>query len=396
MKNMTPATGVPARSELPDPATCRHPRNPGAPLIPREDWIKEPWSSWTYLHTSEMMPTAPIWRGPGPVRPLPESVQPLGQVMINLEDGKVSVDDFLARSATDGFLVLHRGQIVFERYFNHFAPHTHHLVMSVTKSFTGTLAGILADKGLIDVQRPVTHYLPELEATAYKGATVQQLLDMASGVTFDATPLWNSVWHHQQKPGWPRTYWEAILSLDKSERPHGAAFKYRDIETDVVAFILQRASGRLLADLISDEIWAPMGAERDAYIVVDESGFGTSASGLCATMRDLGRFAQLLVEGGAFAGRHIIPRNWIEETRHGRGWRFGSYEECGQTGYHNFWWIDNSSRGALLAHGYGGQVIYVDPNAELAAVKLSYHLGRPRSEVGSVVMPAIRAALGRN
>lgn len=358
----------------------RNPRNPGAQLIPRVGWDRSPWSRWTFQHVREMTATAPIWRGPDPVRPLPESLQPLGDIVVNFPGGERSVDDFLERNFANGFLVLHRGRIVFERYLNNLAPHNQHLLMSATKSLVGTLTGILVNKGLLDVKRPVTHYLPELAVTAYRGATVQHLLDMSSGVFYDETLTEGSHmqkalfagWYHQRVPGWPRTYWELILSLDKVERPHGTLFNYRSIETDVLGFVLERVSGLSQADLISQEIWAPMGAEEDAYIVLDDAGFAISGGGLCATLRDLGRFAQLLVEGGAWGGRQILPNNWIEEIRSG-GLKLqdGGRQLLPNGAYHNQWWIEDTHRRTIWARGHGGQTLYIDPDAEFAAIKLS-------------------------
>ncbi|RWN94638.1 MAG: class C beta-lactamase-related serine hydrolase [Mesorhizobium sp.] len=358
----------------------RDPHNPGAPLIPRVGWDMSPWNRWTFQHVREMTTTAPIWRGSGPVRPLPESLQPLGELMVSFPDGKCSVADFLELNFTAGLLVLHRGRIVLEYYMDCLRPQNQHLVMSATKSFTGTLTGMLMNKGLLDVRKPVTHYLPELAATAYRGATVQQLLDMSSGVIFDESLNEGSHmqkglyagWYRQPVPGWPRTYWELILSLDEAERSHGALFNYRSIESCVLGFVLQRVSGMSLADLMSYELWVPMGAEEDAYIVVDDAGFAIASGGLCATLRDLGRFAQLLVEGGAWGGRQIIPSGWIEATRNGGVELPEDMRKLLPNGaYHNQWWIEDTRRRTIWARGHGGQTLYVDPGAEFAAVKLS-------------------------
>ncbi|WP_189556853.1 MULTISPECIES: serine hydrolase [unclassified Mesorhizobium] len=360
-KNNTAAEG--GGEPLPDPRNPRDPRSPGAPLFPGDAWYFSPWAAWTYQHISEMRPTAPISRGPGPVQPLPQSLQPIGDIKVKFEDGEGTVNDFLGESFTDGFLVLHRGQIVFERYMNNLAPHRQHLWMSSTKALIAMLTGIVVNKGLVEVTKPVTHYLPELEATAYKGATVQHLLDMSSGVVYDDDydPLWRDSVFSQ--PDGPRTMWELALTMDKAERPHGAAYKYKSSDVDVLGFILQRVSGMYLADLISQEIWAPMGAEQDAYMVVDKTGFGLADGGLCTTLRDFGRFAQLIVDGGAREGRQIIPQSWIDETLGGRG--------APGSNYHNQWEIDPDGRG-MGKGGQGGQYVYVEPAAEFAAVKFSH------------------------
>ncbi|MFQ6163466.1 serine hydrolase domain-containing protein [Sinorhizobium meliloti] len=383
----------------------RDPRRPGAQLIPRQGWDMPPWNRWTYQHVREMTPTAPIWRGPGPVRSMPQSLQPLGDLIVKFHDGNRSVDEFLERSFTDGFLVLHRGQIVFERYMNNFAPQKQHLLMSATKSFVGMLTGILVNKGLINLEKPVSYYLPELAVTAYRGATVQHVLNMTSGVFYDESQKEGSHmqqaqhagWYRQHVPGWPRTYWELILSLKKAERPHGSLFNYRSIETDVLGFVLERVSGLTQSNLLSQEVWAPMGAEEDAYIVVDDAGFAISGGGMCATMRDLGRFAWLLADGGAWDGRQIIPHSWIKETRCDDGQLFqGTYRELLPNGaYSNQFWIEDTHRRTLWARGFGGQSIYVDPDAAFAAVKLSAwpeNGSEPRREELTALL-AIRAVL---
>ncbi len=137
---------------------------------------------------------------------------------------------------TDGFLVLHKGAIVFETYMNGMTPRTLHLSQSVAKSLTGVLAGILAGRGLLDPQAPITDYLPELKATAYDGAKVQHMLDMGSGVAYseEYTDPFSDVGQTDVASGWkvkpagdgrawPETMWEQILGLKTKEAEHGVA-----------------------------------------------------------------------------------------------------------------------------------------------------------------------------
>lgn len=383
-----------------DPSNPRDPRRLGAPFIPQVAWKSSPWSQWSFQHIREMAPTAPIWRGPGPVWALPQSPQPLGDILVNFRDGKRTVNDHLERNHTDGFLVLHRGRIVFERYLNNFAPQTPHLLMSATKSFTGTLAGILAGKGLLDVRRSVTDFLPELGATGYRGATVQQCLDMTTGLDADDSGNPGTVgekmdycWYRERVSGWPRTYWEVALSVGEQVRPHGAKYEYKSIDTAVVGFVLQRVSGLSMADLLGQEIWAPMGAQEDAYIVVDDSGFGLASGGMCVTLRDFGRFAQLMTQGGSRDGRRIIPQSWIEETLNGKA---APVEGDQRYSYYNNQWRVDAKHRALWARGACGQMAYVEPDAEFAAVKLSYfpeHETDQRFHDDRAAILAIRAAL---
>ncbi len=105
-------------------------------------------------------------------------------------------------------------------------------------------------------------------------------------------------WKHSDDPSWPKTVWDLILSLTQAERPHGEAFAYRSIETDVLAFVMQRVSGLGLADLVSRELWQPIGAEADACFTVDPSGYALADGGFNATLRDYARFALLHLNRG--------------------------------------------------------------------------------------------------
>ncbi len=389
----------------------RDPTTPGAPIIPRPDWDRAPWNRWTFQHVREMVPTTQVWRGLGPASPLPENLQEIDAIGFEVDGRSDTIGGFLHSSYADGMLVLHRGKVVAERYLNGMTPRTPHLSQSVAKSVVGTVAGILIGRGLVDPAAPVTHYLPELEATAYRGARVQHVLDMTSGVVFDETytALDSHMaqmdvacgWKERTDPNWPGHVWELILSLKASECAHGASFRYRSIETDVLSFILQRAAATPLAELVSRELWAPMGAQEDAYFTVDPAGYALGDGGFNATLRDYARFALLHLGGGVIDGRRIVPAAWIGETRTGaRPDLFGGvyHEVLPEGAYHNQFWVEDSKRRAYMARGVFGQLIYIDPEAEFAAVILSswpefINVRRTRTALAAV--RAIRGALSR-
>lgn len=388
----------------------RNPSNPGAPLLPRSGWSRAPLHRWTFQHIREMTPTAQVWRGPGPVMPLPEKPQDLGSVAFEFDGRKLTFDSFLDSSATDGMLVLHRGAVIFERYFNGMKPHGQHLSMSMAKSMVGMLTGILIGKGLLDLAAPVTDYLPELASTAYRGATLQHVLDMTTGVVFDESytnPESHMVklgyacgWRVNDKPEWPQTMWELVLTLTEQERPHGELFQYRSIETDVLGFIVERVTATTLTDLMSREIWAPMGAQEDGYFTVDHAGTALADGGFCATLRDYARFAQLIINGGRHGNTQVIPSAWIEETRNGDCDVFQGFfrESLPQGAYRNKWWIEDPAKRAMLARGIFGQLIYIDPEASFAFIKLSTWpevTSVPRAREAIAAAHAVRSALGQ-
>lgn len=360
----------------------RDPRNPGGPLIPRAEWDLAPYNRWAFLNVRQMVPTAEVWRGPGPVMPLPEATQDVTGIAFEIDGKTQSVSQFLDDSFTDGFIVLSKGKVVSETYMNGMQRRTTHLSQSVAKSVVGTVAGILNGRGALDFKAPITEYLPELAKTAYRGATVQQVMDMTSGTLFDET--YTAPDSHIAKvdracgwkdlvPGWPETMWQVILELTESEAAHGVSFRYRSIETDVIGFILQRISGLALSELVAQELWAPMGAEEDGYFTVDRAGYGLADGGFNATLRDYARFGQLIANGGTAHGKQIVPRAFIEDLPNGNHSLFGSdYRIVLPKGaYHNQFWIEEAGRPVVMCRGVFGQLIYIDREADFVAVKLS-------------------------
>ncbi len=361
----------------------RDPMKPGEPVISLTDWDGSPWNRWTFQHVREMAPTAEIWRGDGPVCDLPLALEDIDGISFTANGRQQTIAQFLDGSFTDGFLVLFKGRIVAERYMNGMTRRSHHLAMSVSKSVTATVAGILVHRGLLDPKAPVVDYLPELKATAYRDARVQHVLDMTTGVLFDEsyeTPGSHmqkldmaSGWKPHTRSDWPLTIWQLILELTDYSRPHGELFEYRSIETDVLAFMMERVTGKHLATLISEELWQPMGAERDAYITVDRAGYGLADGGFNATLRDYARFALLHLRGGKLNGRQIVPTAWLEEIHNANHEIFqGEYRIALPRGaYHNQFWIEDPDSRVYMARGICGQYIYIDPEADFAAVKLS-------------------------
>ena len=355
---------------------------PPAMIVPKLDWDRPPWNRWAFQHIREILPTVEVWRGSGPSRPLPRAERDLDDLPVEDSAGRpVTLAGLLDETYTDGFLVLKDGAVAYERMFNGMSERTLHLSQSMAKSVTATVCGILVGRGLIDPRRPVTDYLPELAETGWAGASLQQVLDMTTGVKFseeytdryseigqvDVASGWKPV-----PPGsdpafrWPAHMWELILRLRQTTRPHGAAFEYRSIETDVMAFVMERVTGRRLAQLVSEELWQKLGADESACFTVDSAGYALADGGFNATLRDYARFGQMILEGGA----GIVPAQWIEETRNGPCGA-GYNESLPEGGYHNQFWIGDPRSRALSCRGVFGQLIQIDWDNRMVAVKLS-------------------------
>ena len=175
--------------------------------------------------------------------------------------------ELLTRTYTDGLLVIHQGAIVTEQYFNGLRPSTPHLLMSVSKSITGLVAGALAGRGALDVSAPVETIVPELGETSFAGTQVQHLLDMRAGTRFtedfddpeaeitvsDQVYLWRPD-EGKPRPACGIEYFATLVN----DGPHGGPFRYRSILIDVLAWVLEKAAGSRFANLVSQELWQPM------------------------------------------------------------------------------------------------------------------------------------------
>ena len=358
---------------------------PPGQSVPHEDWDRAPWNRWSFQHVREYVPTTEVWRGRGPVWTLEHSPQEPGSIEFSDADGQgKTLQQWIDSSHTDGIVVLHQGAIVLEQYHNGMDERTLHLSQSMAKSVVSVVTGILIGRGLIDPTEQVTHYLPELVTTAWQGATLQQVMDMTTGVRYveDYEALDSDIaitdiasgWKHP-RPGFhtPACIWDQILTLTEQIREHGETFQYRSIETDVLAHCLERVTGTRLAELVSRELWQPLGCEESASFTVDPAGYALANGGLNATLRDYARFGQLLLQKGKLGDTQLVPAVWIADIHNADHSLFDTpYTQATPNGgYRNQFWIEDVDRPAFMARGVFGQLIYIDPGDDLVVVKLS-------------------------
>jgi CubicO group peptidase (beta-lactamase class C family) len=356
-------------------------------MVTLDNWQDPPFNRWGFQHVRDLIPTARIPRGDGAPWRLPRAERDLGGLRFRSGRRTMTVDAMLDETATDGFMVLHRGRVVTERYLNGMAPDSRHLLMSVSKSITSTVAGILVGRGTLDPEGLVTDYLPELRGGSFEGCSVQHLLDMRAGTRFneDYEDLDAEVRVYEQVFQWrPRT--RKRLPADacsyyatlKNDGPHGGPFRYRSILTDVLGWVIERAGGDRLASLISREVWQPMGAEFDAEITVDPHGNAMADGGICTTLRDLARFGHLFANGGRRGRRRIVPAAWIADTIAGapdgvEAYAEGADEADRRAGahYRNKWWVLAPSVPAFAGLGINGQMIFIHVPSGVVVAKFS-------------------------
>jgi CubicO group peptidase (beta-lactamase class C family) len=368
-----------------------------------------PQMRWSFANMRQLVPTSEVWRGDMAASALPYvQHSDLDSVAFqpSLQPAAMTWLESLHATYTDSIVVLHRGHVAYERYSGVMGPHRHHLAMSVTKSLFGTLGAILVDEGRLDPAARVPRYVPELKATAYGDATVRQVLDMTVGVKYseDYADPDAEIWAHTTAGGvlppppdyrGPRTYYEFLQTLCK-EGEHGKAFAYKTVNTDVLGWLIRRATGQSVSDVLSTRIWQKLGVERDGYMLVDPVGNEFAGGGFNGTTRDLARFGEMMRLDGRANGTQVVPRAVVDDIRRGASSQqfalgFPGSKSMQGWSYRNQWWITHDDHGAYAAIGIHGQMIYIDPKAEMVIARFASYPEATADALDDATLPAFRA-----
>jgi CubicO group peptidase (beta-lactamase class C family) len=350
------------------------------------NWRQPHNNRWAFHHVREIVPSEDIARGTS-VSVFDKSiVDDVNGVSVPGPAGEDwSLQDWLEVSNSDALLVAHKGKIVHEWYVDAAIEINPHIVFSVSKSITAILAGVLVEQGLLDPAKPLLEYIPELVDSGYRDASLQQLLDMVVNIDFNEDYLATSgkfveyrtatAWHPCGVDSIDQNLHDFLCSLGRAEGDHGQVWRYKSPNSDLLGWVLERASGNRLASLMSRYLWQPMGAEADAYITVDRKGAARTAGGICVLPRDLLRFGELVRNRGYANGQQVIPERWIKDCSDGGSldaWERGeSAKEFPAGSYRNKWYQTGNQHRAMLAIGIHSQWIYINPVTEISIVKLS-------------------------
>ncbi|MGB4812015.1 MAG: serine hydrolase [Methylophilaceae bacterium] len=353
------------------------------------------------------MPTVSVGNGTDGARRLPTALDPsLDQVSFTPlgTDKKMTWNAAFDANYTDGVMVLHHGRVVYERYAGCLSPDTLHGAMSVTKSLTGLLGEILVAEGKLNETALVGSIIPELKNSAFGDATVRQVMDMTTALDYseDYADPKAEVWVYAEagsplpKPkGYtgPRSYFEFLQTV-KKKGTHGEAFGYKTVNADVLGWLIARTTGQSVAQQLSTRIWSRIGTEREAFYTVDSIGTPFAGGGFNATLRDLARLGQLMLDNGVVNGEQVLPPAAIASIRHG-----GKPETFAKAGYKllpswtygGMWWVSNDDHGAYAARGVHGQTIWIDPVADMVIVRFASGPVAANAASDPTSLPAYRA-----
>ena len=361
-----------------------------------DNWRSTPYSKWAFHHVREIIPTADIENKSGLVNNLSLDIQ-------RFED--LNLELVMEETETDAIVIAQNSSILFEKYNNGMSEKSPHILFSVSKSILGLIVGALIGNKTLNESDLIIKFVPELKMTAYSDATVRDLLDMRVGVKFDEdyTATTGPIINYRYAANWnpvPVGVEAGDLksfmgSLTERDGIHNDRFHYVSPNTDLLAWVCERASGIRYSDLISELLWTPLGAESSGYITVDRLGGMRAAGGVCFTARDLARVGLMIGNYGYANNKQIIPDFWIDDIiKNGSdsAWekRIGM-DEFGNMPMHyrSFWYVQKN--GDPLIHGLGihGQYLFVDPKLNLSVAWFSSDNDATGSPYISKVMKTI-------
>ncbi|MFD5037448.1 serine hydrolase domain-containing protein [Streptomyces sp. NPDC058378] len=309
--------------------------------------------------------------------------------------GPLTLTELLARAETDALLVMHRGLLVHEEYLHGYEPHVPHFNASAAKSYLGLVAAVLAHEGQLDRDAQVATIVPELGGTAFGDAQVDHLLHMGTQMSYAGRPYdkaleaqrYFAVLAPRLRPyGYtgPTTIREHLATAQATAEP-GSEFRYENGNVEALAEVLRRVAGTTTSSLLSEMIWSRIGAEEDAYYLLDPEGSEAACGGFSATARDLARLGEMVRCGGAIGDRQIVPETVASTIVSGvpDGYphrvRFPAAppEAPATLSYHDLWWIPNDPYGSFMASGIHGQRLFISPALDLVIVHYASQIVSP-------------------
>lgn len=353
-------------------------------LAARADHMRFPMIRWSYSNMRSFVASANVAAG-GTGTPYPRALRPeLAEVRFTPigADESMSIEEALIRNFTDGILILHKGTVVFERWFGVTGPLTRHIAFSVTKSFVGTLLEMLVGEGRVDLAARVDEVIPELAPSGFGSATIAQILHMTTALDYseDYTDPNSGIGAYSAalgltpRPagyGGARNLWDYLATVPGAD-VHGEKFTYRTPNTDVLAWIITRVEGKPLPQILSERLWQPLGMLGDADLIVDEIGTPFAGGGLNLRLEDLLRFGEAMRLGGL----GVIPEADVARIRTGGSpahFPKATYPDLPGWSYGSQWWHAHDNHGCFTARGIHGQTLWIDPVAEMVVARFASH-----------------------
>ena len=329
---------------------------------------------YNFLNMDKIFPTREIKASKNP-KPLKRNIKTLPETFF-FEGEEKNLQEYLDYFWSDGMIVLHKNEMVYENYWLGNNENKRHISWSLAKSFISALVGIAYEEGLIDsLDDPVTKYLDDFKETGYDGVTIKDILQMSSGVLFNEDYAdYDSDINRFGRAVATGTSMRDFSKTLTREREPGTYMHYVSINTQVLGFLLQEVTNKSISQYLYNKIWNPLGMEDSAYFILDDVKDEFALGGLNATLRDYAKFGLLYLQNGRWNDNQIISKQWIEDSHSTDGIHLvpGERETSSNPwGYGYQWWVPGFPDTDYTASGVYNQYIYIDPLSEIVIAKTS-------------------------
>ncbi|MFE7914079.1 serine hydrolase domain-containing protein, partial [Bacillus mobilis] len=364
--------------------------------VTKKNWLDDPYLRWSYTHMKEFTLINEVKNNPDYVSNFSTASQNLDDFAVERRFGNTTpLKKLLDDNKTDAFVVVHNGQLVYERYFNGYNESEPHGMASLAKVFTGAIIQSLAEENRIDLEKTADTYIKELNNTPFGNASLQQLMDMQVSAEYpthgyehpelenqDAQLyLASNILPRGKNYDGPMKIYDMLREAEETAPP-GSDFSYDNGSAETLAWVIRTITGKSLAENVSERIWSQIGMEENAYYVTDETKVEQASAGLNATARDMARFGQLLLNNGEYNGKQILPSSITEDIKNVQEGEL-AVGPGASISYHNQWWIPHNEQDAFEVLGSYGQTLYIDPTANMIIVHFSSN-ATPSNEIHSV------------
>ena len=348
------------------------------------NWRTHPYNRIAFSNIEKILPTSIIKKGNNSVRFKNKFEDLKSLTFLNKYKEHQSLKEYLKKNFTDIFLVIKKGNKVFEWFSENQNSNKSHILFSISKSLTGLIAGVLIEKRLIDESKNITFYIPEVKNSAYDNATIRNLLDMTVSSNFqeeylDKTGLFNL---YRQATGFNPRDKDTKIGLKgflklipKSHNTHGNNYQYCSPNTDLLGWIIERVTNKKFSEFFSEEIFQKCNPNFNAFVTLDNEGSPRTAGGICMNINDLAKIAELVRCRGSIENNQIIKENTIARLiDYKADYPWPSFERgrlFPKGGYRSKWYQTGNKNKEICAIGIHGQWIWIDQIKEVSIVMFS-------------------------
>jgi len=294
---------------------------------------------------------------------------------VSVDYNKAKLSDTVRKSIegykTIAYLVVQNDSIKYEEYWDHYSDSSITNAFSATKSIISLLIGIAIDEGKIkSVDQKVIDFFPEFAEGYGKDLTIKNLLTMSSGLNWDES--YGSPFSKTTQAYYGSNLKKLILDLKVTEKP-GRVFKYLSGNSQLLAFILEKATGKHLADYASEKLWQPLGAEHDALWYLDKKdGMEKSYCCFSSNARDFARIGQMVLDSGKYNGKQIVSYSYLSQALARDTFLVDENKQAVNYYGYQWWIVDYKGMKIPFARGILGQYIFVIPQLNAVVVRLGH------------------------